>query len=552
MLFIQFFYAYSVIRSQHEYNYHSESESSTSAVFAVSIRAHESASISQASQTLRVENLHARSISLSKNLISNQYARSSSSSEILVSASTSRDLTSYVSTSILSRITESFFEKLSQLNKIYTIEQKFTNTDNNFDFKLRIFFNKCKRVELSSHAYIKKASFMLAKRALFYFYDNQYENITFNKFRVDMKKFFEESEWKRYNLTKWQFMHIDNVFAVNSNLYLTECLQKLCVALDDVQKELNSDYHDSNQMRKILIRACKNHSTLLIELHNSSSNFSNLINFLYINIVNYESINKKNNTYFQSIDIIDCDFTHDHNFIDRQYRREFESSNRDNRKFFTNSRSRERFSILASKKCFVCDKFNCWSTNHTENERDEIKKRFANRNLKWKSCSKFECRLKQFITEFEDNQDEDFIAQFFEKLNIDIDISFDNISTNEFVIELDNESKSFFIAVDSIDDSKTISAIIIMLVDKTFKHRLISMNSITVSANSISYIYNVFTASRYDNPEFKAITTQQTFRQRTLNNSRFCSESAERHWFWIRKESCLSDSTLMKFFLSTS
>jgi hypothetical protein len=113
--------------------------------------------------------------------------------------------------------------------------------------------------------------------------------------------------------------------------------------------------------------------------------------------------------------------------------------------------------------------------------------------------------LKQFIIEFEDNQDEDFIAQFFEKLNIDIDISFDNISINEFVIEFDSESKSFLIVVDLIDDSKTISAIIIMFVDKTFKHKLISMNSIIIFANSISYIYNVFTASRYDDREFKDI-----------------------------------------------
>ncbi len=90
-------------------------------------------------------------------------------------------------------------------------------------------------------------------------------------------------------------------------------------------------------------------------------------------------------------------------------------------------------------------------------------------------------------------------------MNINIDTSLDNISINEFVIELDSESKSFLIAVDSIDDSKTISAIIIMFADKTFKHRLISMNNIIISANSISYIYNVFTASRYDDREFKDI-----------------------------------------------
>jgi hypothetical protein len=115
-------------------------------------------------------------------------------------------------------------------------------------------------------------------------------------------------------------------------------------------------------MREILIRACRNHSIFMIELHISSSNQVDLINFLYINIVNYELINEKNNTYFQNIDIIDYihDHIYDHNFTDKKYHREFESSNnRDNYKFLINSRFCDKFSIRVSKKCFVFDKFNC-------------------------------------------------------------------------------------------------------------------------------------------------------------------------------------------------
>jgi hypothetical protein len=61
--------------------------------------------------------------------------------------------------------------------------------------------------------------------------------------------------------------------------------------------------------------------------------------------------------------------------------------------------------------------------------------------------------LKQFIIEIEDNQRDDFIVQFFEEMIIDIDISIDNISITDFIIkELDSESKTYFIAVDSIDN----------------------------------------------------------------------------------------------------
>ncbi len=502
-LSMQSFYAYSSIRVQFEYNYHSDFSffQFSSSVAAVSIRVSESVN-----QSTRINNQHARFVFLSA-FVSNQHARSASSFVIHASIfrnSTSIDENYYESTQ--SRFVQRFCKKLSQLNKIYKNDEKFKNTNDNFEFKLKIFFNKCKRVELSLHAYLKKIAFMLANRALSHFYVNEYKNITFDKFRVDMKTFFEKSEWKRFNLTKWQFIHIDNVIIANSNLSLIECFQKLCTDLNDIQKELNSDYHDSSHMREILIRACRDHSILLMKLHNSSSNVSSLINSFYISIINFESINKKKNTYLQSIDtdIDECD-QHEHNFIDRQYRRE-SINYRDNRKFLIDSRSRDRFSIRFSKICFVCNKSNCWSINHSKKERENSKKRFANRNSKWKSHSKFQRRLKQFIVEIEDSQRDDFITQFFDELIIDIEISIDNISITDFVIEeIDSESKTYFIAVDSIDDSKTIAAIIIMLVDKTFKHKLIFMNNIIISSNSISYSYNVFTTSKYDDREFKNI-----------------------------------------------
>jgi hypothetical protein len=194
----RFSYAYSAIRDQFKYNYHSDSSfSQFLSSDIVSFRAFESATINQ---SFRVENQHARFVFLSAS-ISNQHARSASSSVISVSIfQNSIDENYYESTQ--SRFVQNFFKKLSQLNKIYKNDEKFKNTNDNFEFKLKIFINKCKRVDLSSHAYLKKIAFMFANRALFHFYVNEYENITFDKFRVDMKKFFEESEWKRFNLTK--------------------------------------------------------------------------------------------------------------------------------------------------------------------------------------------------------------------------------------------------------------------------------------------------------------------------------------------------------------
>jgi hypothetical protein len=88
---------------------------------------------------------------------------------------------------------------------------------------------------------------------------------------------------------------------------------------------------------------------------------------------------------------------------------------------------------------------------------------------------------------------------------------FENISTSIFMIEFnehsqtfhESKSKYFLISLESLNDSKRI---INVLVNKTFKHRLISNDIIiSVFAVSISNTFNVLIESRYDDREIKNI-----------------------------------------------
>ncbi len=76
---------------------------------------------------------------------------------------------------------------------------------------------------------------------------------------------------------------------------------------------------------------------------------------------------------------------------------------------------------------------------------------------------------------------------------------------DEFVIEINNEFKTFFIFVESINNIETFTTIINMFIDKTFKHKFILKNNIIAFVVSISYIYIIFIASRYDDRKFKEI-----------------------------------------------
>jgi hypothetical protein len=213
-----------------------------------------------------------------------------------------------------------FCKKLIDLIKIYKEENKFKNKNDNFDFKIMIFYNKCNVIELFEHVYMQVASIVLEKRALSHFYSNRIYAMIFYQFCINIKRYFEESKSQCYNLNKWHFMHIRDIILTNSSLFLLNCLQKSCDDMNILQQSIDLKYHDSNYLRENLIRVCRDHFAFVVEVHNSSVNSSFLVDFFCISIVNWETTNKStNHTNLQSID----DSFHDHYFTNRKYRREF-------------------------------------------------------------------------------------------------------------------------------------------------------------------------------------------------------------------------------------
>lgn len=59
----------------------------------------------------------------------------------------------------------SFRASLYFLDKIYKEEDKFGGRGDNFDFKVTVYYDKCRRAGLPPHAYIFGASIMLTGQA---------------------------------------------------------------------------------------------------------------------------------------------------------------------------------------------------------------------------------------------------------------------------------------------------------------------------------------------------------------------------------------------------
>ena len=81
-------------------------------------------------------------------------------------------------------------------------------------------------------------------------------------------------------------------------------------------------------------------------------------------------------------------------FTDRRYRRNrpLRDQHRGAPSSFPRFSSRP---VQHTKKCFVCGKVSCWSTNHTQQEREESKKKFSDRYPEYKARPGYERTLQR-------------------------------------------------------------------------------------------------------------------------------------------------------------
>lgn len=85
-----------------------------------------------------------------------------------------------------SKTRNEYLKKFIMLNKIYKDNNKFDGISDNFSFKVTIFLDKCRQVDLPEDAYIQGAFIMLLGQAQTYYYANYSNNFTFNSFCLKM------------------------------------------------------------------------------------------------------------------------------------------------------------------------------------------------------------------------------------------------------------------------------------------------------------------------------------------------------------------------------
>jgi hypothetical protein len=114
------------------------------------------------------------------------------------------------------------------VTKMYTDDLKYTGYNDNFDYKLAIFNNVCKRANLPD--YLKATAFpaMLTGQALTHYFTNltnaNQQDPPFDQMCIAIRNHFENPEYKRSVLNQWNELSLRSVIGKNSSKSTEECL----------------------------------------------------------------------------------------------------------------------------------------------------------------------------------------------------------------------------------------------------------------------------------------------------------------------------------------
>ncbi len=314
-------------------------------------------------------------------ILSSSSSLSSSSISHRVSSSHSLRLSTSIESinSIEAMRIESEHEKeLANLAKLYTNEAKYNDENDSFSFKLTIFHDMCDRADVSQSAKLKAFFIMLKDLTLNYYYSNMSIDILiiFDEVCFSMKNYFEDAEYRRSILFKWNNLTLKTIMikSKNENKFIEKCLQLLIKNLRHLQHDLNSKLRSKKFIHNKLINACQDVFACQYVCFKFSDSLIDLINDLRSSIIIYQ----KANSIIETFEAF---------FIDRRYHKNFSSRINQNRRF------QKRF----KRKCFVCQKKECWFIKHSKNEREMIKQKFKNRFF-----NQMIKRIDQYIFEYEE------------------------------------------------------------------------------------------------------------------------------------------------------
>jgi hypothetical protein len=276
-----------------------------------------------------------------------------------------------------------------------------------------------------------------------------------------MRNYFEDVEYRRDILSKWNNLILKSVMirSRNESKFIEECLQLLIKDLRHLQHDLNSKLRSEKFIHNKLINACQNVFVCQYVCFKLSDSLIDLINDLRSSIVIYQKVNSAN--------FIETFFT------DRRYHKNFSFRINQNRRY------------LSKKKCFVCQKEECWSTKHSKDERETTKQKFKNR---------FFIRIDHYISEYERtnssssySEEDDYDTDLIDEMKTLI-VNLSSLSSLSLFSNSNNLSnaETFMISFDFVQNAEMM---ITNLANRSLSHYLINNLHICMNDDQTSDVF---------------------------------------------------------------
>ena len=311
------------------------------------------------------------------------------------------------------------------LSKMMNQDSKYGGIQDSFDSKLAIFNNYCDSLNITSdYSKIKAYYLMLKDSALDHYNSNRASfqptvpvagaplNRTFADICTVTRSYFETDEYRRSQQQRFNDLTLRQVITdpKNAEKSVEECLMILVQDLRKIQGSLDPTWREDPILRDRLLNACRDYPACSFACFKPAATLPALINDLQSSITTYEKANGPANqpsAFIQSDDEDDDPRAH---YTNRQYHRSGpRPSYRSGYRSGYQPRNRHpRFSPNNKPKtCFVCKKVGCWSTKHSEEEREKSKAQFRARFGK-----RFDDHASQYIVDIEGSENEANLDDF--------------------------------------------------------------------------------------------------------------------------------------------
>jgi hypothetical protein len=349
---------------------------------------------------------------------------------------------------------QGYSRDITNLAKAYVDEDRYSgHPDDSFEYKFSIFLDNCERVGIPPEAQNLAFPIMLTNLAKDYYYKSCRNHLTLDQLHEAMQRRFETDEQGRLNLLKWESLTLESVIKKNPDKNTSECLDILIKTMTTIQRNLPSAYHDDKILCDKLINACRTTEACKFACYKAGNTLVGIISDLQASITTHEQT-KHPNTIFT----FDKNPEPDAYFVDRRYKGPSRPPRSSQKKYH---QPRDQ-----SKKCLVCKKYGCWSTNHTPTERQQaaaqMKRRYEQVNRGYN----------QFMAELEDDEQDDEFDEAFEALIVDTDNRQDQNDRQDQPNPLDISIPTIYLTSCGKIDERQVHEMLNKLADRSVEHAI--------------------------------------------------------------------------------